>query len=190
MIVSIMSDPARERSDVLERLAQVTTLLEQSLDVRLIPFNGVKFAYALRGARDKEDIASVQGGIINENAKPRAAGPCAFGGDEDIARLVLTAMKFDPLMRSAATLRFSKNIVKVLESLLLECSSFDRTKIPPGIPTMDWGVASCCRERVPDVCYDYGGTGKEALIRIFGEKPIDVANNIIMISNRIISIEL
>jgi hydroxymethylpyrimidine/phosphomethylpyrimidine kinase len=190
MIVPIMSDPSRDRSDVIERLSQATHLLEQSLDVRLIPHGGVKFGYAIRGARDKEDVGAVKGGIINEDSKPHAAGPHVFGGDEDIARLVLTAMKFDPVMRSAATLRFSKNMLKVIEGLLFECRSFDTTKAPPGIRTIDWGVASCCREGVPDVCYDYGGSEKEAIIRIFGEKPIDVANNIIMISNRIISIEL
>jgi hydroxymethylpyrimidine/phosphomethylpyrimidine kinase len=80
--------------------------------------------------------------------------------------------------------------MNVIENLLFECSSFDRTKAPPGIRTIDWGVASCCKDGVPDVCYDYGGSEKEAIFRIFGEKPIDVANNIIMISNRIISIEL
>jgi hydroxymethylpyrimidine/phosphomethylpyrimidine kinase len=185
-----MSDPSRERSDVVERLAYATHLLEQSLDVRLIPHGGVKFGYAIHGARDKGDVAAVQGGIINENSKPRAAGPCVFGGDEDIARLVLTAMKFDPVMRCAATFRFSKNTLKVLEGLLFECSSFDTTKAPQGIRTIDWGVASCCKDGVPDVCYDYGGLEKDAIIRIFGEKPIDVANNIIMTSNRIISIEL
>jgi predicted fused transcriptional regulator/phosphomethylpyrimidine kinase len=190
IIGTIMKDPNRERSDVLERLEQATALLEQSLDVRLIPAKGTTLAYAIRGARDKNDVAAVQGGIINENGKPRAAGLCAFGGDEDTVRLVLTAMKFDPLMRSAATLRFSKNTLRVIESLLLECTSFDRTQEPRGISTMDWGVASCCKEGVPDVCYDYGGTGKEAIIRILGENPIDVTNNIIMISNRIINIEL
>jgi hydroxymethylpyrimidine/phosphomethylpyrimidine kinase len=185
-----MKDPGRERSIVLERLAQATVLLEQSLDVRLIPAKGAILAYALRGARDKNDIAAVQGGIINENGKPHAAGPCAFGGDEDTARLVLTVMRFDPLMRSAATLRFSKKTLTVTESLLLECASFDRTQEPPGISTMDWGVASCCKDGIPDVCYDYGGTGNEAIIRVLGENPIDVTNNIIMISNRIIGIEL
>jgi predicted fused transcriptional regulator/phosphomethylpyrimidine kinase len=190
IIGTIMKDPNRERSDVLERLEQATALLEQSLDVRIIPAKGTNLAYAIRGARDKNDVAAVQGGIINENGKPRAAGLCAFGGDEDTVRLVLTAMKFDPLMRSAATLRFSKNTLRVIESLLLECTSFDRTQEPRGISTMDWGVASCCKEGVPDVCYDYGGTGKEAIIRILGENPIDVTNNIIMISNRIINIEL
>lgn len=190
MIVTIMSDPIRERSDILERLAQAVALLEQSLDVRLIPDKGANIAFARRAARDAGDVAAVQGGIINMDGKPHAAGPCSFGVDEDSARLVLTAMKFDPLMRSAATLRFSKKTLKVIGDLFLDCSSFDHTHAPPGIQTMDWGVASCCREGVPDVCYDYGGPQKEALIRIFGEKPIDVANNIIMISNRIINIEL
>jgi hydroxymethylpyrimidine/phosphomethylpyrimidine kinase len=78
----------------------------------------------------------------------------------------------------------------VIESLLLECTSFDPASESPGISTMDWGVASCCKEGIPDVCYDYGGEGKEALIRFFGEDPIDVTNNIIMISNRIIHMEL
>jgi hydroxymethylpyrimidine/phosphomethylpyrimidine kinase len=190
IIGTIMEDPGRERSDILERLAQATALLERSLDIRLIPAKGASLAYAIRGARDKNDVAAVQGGIINENGKPHAAGPCTFGGDEDAARLVLTAMKFDPTMRSAAILRFSKNTIKVLESLLLDCASFDRTQEPPGISTMDWGVASCCKDGVPDVCYDYGETGKESIVRILGENPIGVTNNIIMISNRIINIEL
>jgi hydroxymethylpyrimidine/phosphomethylpyrimidine kinase len=99
-------------------------------------------------------------------------------------------MKFDPTMRSAATLRFSKNTLMVIESLLLDCASFDRAQEPPGISTMDWGVASCCKDGVPDVCYDCGGTGKEAIVRILGENPIGVTNNIIMISNRIINVEL
>jgi hydroxymethylpyrimidine/phosphomethylpyrimidine kinase len=55
---------------------------------------------------------------------------------------------------------------------------------------MDWGVASCCKDGVPDVCYDSGGAGKEGIIRFFAEDPVDVSNNIIMISNRIINIEL
>jgi predicted fused transcriptional regulator/phosphomethylpyrimidine kinase len=185
-----MKDPNQERSDALEKLTAAVALLEQSMDVRLIPAYGTKLGYAIRGARESKGVAAVQGGIINENGKPHAGGPCAFGGDEDIARIVLTAMKFDPIMRCAATLRFSKKIMGTIESLLLECTSFDPLSEPPGISTMDWGVASCCRGGVPDVCFDTGGKGKEAIIRLFGEDPIDISNNIIMISNRIISIEL
>ena len=81
-------------------------------------------------------------------------------------------------------------VLIVADSLLLECSSFDPASEPPGITTMDWGVAACCKEGVPDVCYENGVKEREAIIYFFGEDPIDVTNNIIMISNRIINIEL
>jgi hydroxymethylpyrimidine/phosphomethylpyrimidine kinase len=183
-------DPNRERSDVLEKLTGAVALLEQSMDPRLIPAQGTKFGYAIRGARDTGGIAAVQAGIFPLKGKSHAGGPCAFGMDDEIARIILTAMKFDPDIRSAATLHFSRKIIGIIENLLLECNSFDPASEPPGISTMDWGVASCCREGVPDICYDTGAKGKEAIIRLFGEKPTDVLNNIIMISNRIISIEL
>ncbi len=186
----IMKDPSWERSTVLEKLTAAAELLERSMDIRLIPKKGARLAYAIHSARDKNGVAAVQGGIIQEHGKPHAAGPCAFGADEDIARIVLTVMKFDPHIRCVGTLRFSRNVLVVIENLLLECTSFDPASEPPGISTMDWGVASCCKEGVPDVCYDYGGRGKEATIRFFGEDPIDVTNNIIMISNRIVNIEL
>ena len=190
IIGTIMKDPRWERNDVLEKLTAAAALLERSLDIRLIPKKGARLAYAINGARDKNGVAAVQGGIIQEHGKPHAAGPCAFAADEDITRIVLTVMKFDPRMRCVATLRFSRNVLIVLESLLLECTSFNPASEPPGISTMDWGVASCCKEGVPDVCYDSGSREKEAIIRFFGEDPIDVTNNIIMISNRIINIEL
>jgi len=185
-----MKDPTRERSDALETLKEGVGLLIRSLDVRLIPLHGARLGYAIHGARDKNGVAAVEGGIIIEHEKPHAAGSCDFGVDEDIARIILTAMRFDPTIRSAATLRCVRNMQQVIESLLLECSSSEPTKKPPGISTMDWGVASCCKEGVPDVCYQRGGQGNESGILLFGEDPVDVANNIIMISNRIISIEL
>jgi len=50
---------------------------------------------------------------------------------------------------------------------------------------MDWGIASCCEDGVPDVIYRKGPSIKESRIILTGEKPADVANNIIICSNRI-----
>jgi predicted fused transcriptional regulator/phosphomethylpyrimidine kinase len=185
-----MKDPARERRETLEILAGATDLLTRSLDARLIPLTGLMLGYAIRGARDKNGIAAVKGGIITENEKPRGAGPCDFGVDDDIARIILTVMKFDPGIRSAATLRCSRNLLRSMESLFLECTPIKADRGPAGLSTMDWSVASCCKEGVPDGCYPYAGKGDEPLVVLFGGDPIDVTNNIIMISNRIISIEL
>jgi hydroxymethylpyrimidine/phosphomethylpyrimidine kinase len=181
-----MMDPVQERSEVMDRLGRAIVLLEGSMDHRLIPPDGVSIGYAIRGARDSGGVAAVSGGIVDEDGKPHAAGPCAFGADEQIARIVLTAMKFDPLVRSAATLRFSENTLAALGGMFLECASFDPAHGPHGLSTMDWGVASCCKDEVPDVIYDRGMNQKVALIRILGEDPVDVANNILILSNRVL----
>jgi hydroxymethylpyrimidine/phosphomethylpyrimidine kinase len=188
--VSVMKITGQEHDVVLEQLSRAAGLLVESMDIRLVPAGGTKFAYALAGARDKNGIAGVHGGIVSQRGKVHAAGSCIYGADEYIGRIVLTAMKFDPRMRCAATIRFFPQVLPVIDNMLLECEAFDPSLEPPGISSMDWGVAFCCKNGVPDICYDEGGRGKEPIIRLFGEKPMDITNNIIMISNRMIDIEL
>jgi hydroxymethylpyrimidine/phosphomethylpyrimidine kinase len=181
-----MNNPAQERNDVVDRLAQAVALIEWSLDRRLVPEHGVSIGYAIRGARDSNGVAAVQGGIMAGGTKPRAAGPCGFGMDDGIARIILTAMKFDPLMRSAASIQFTGRARAVLEDdLFLECITCDPRQSPAGISTMDWGIASCCGEGVPDAIFRPGAGGDLALISLFGEDPVGIANNIIICSNRI-----
>ncbi len=181
-----MNNPAQERNDVMDRLAQAVALLEGSLDRRLIPEHGLPLGYAIRGARDSHGVAAVQGGIVAGETKPRAAGPCGFGMDDGIAGIILTAMKFDPLMRSAASVQFTGRARAVLEDdLFLECVTGDPRQVSEGISTMDWGVASCCRDGVPDVIFRPGAGGNVSRILLFGEDPVGVANNIIICSNRI-----
>ena len=185
-----MKDSARERNDILDALTDVAGLLTRSMDARLIPPHGARLGYAIRGARDKEGVAAVNGGIVAGREELPAAGPCEFGVDEDIARIILTVMRFDPDIRSAASLRCSGAVLKVMERLLLDCRSFEPGKAQGGISTMDWSIASCCKEGVPDVCYPYQSGGNDPVFIILGEDPVDVSNNIIMISNRILNIEL
>ena len=93
-------------------------------------------------------------------------------------------MRFDPQVRCAANIRYSPETVRILEEMLLEICSFDRSSEPPGVKTMDWGVASCCRDGVPDVIYDLGSVGKEPMIRLLGENPGAVVKNILKVSAR------
>jgi hydroxymethylpyrimidine/phosphomethylpyrimidine kinase len=185
-----MKDPAQQRTEVIEHLAEAIAALLPSIDARIIPKNGAHIAYAITGARDRNDVAAVKGGIAVSGTGVQSSGRPAFGADEAIARIVLTAMKFDPVMRSAAVIRYSPSLIPVLEAMFLDCCSFDRNREPAGISTMDWGVASCCNDGVPDVIFDCGARESEGYIRFFGEDALDVANNIIMLSNRIIRIEL
>jgi predicted fused transcriptional regulator/phosphomethylpyrimidine kinase len=161
-------------------------LLEEQMDPVLIPEVGSNIVYALPDARDPSAVAGVEGRIVRLGGRVHPVGKVAFGASDHVARIVLTAMRFDPAVRSAANIRFSEEIVAVLEEMLLEVRSFDRTREPAGVRTMDWGVAFCCEEgSVPDVIYDRGAMGKEPMIRLLGEDPVSIVHNIIKLSGRI-----
>jgi hydroxymethylpyrimidine/phosphomethylpyrimidine kinase len=180
-------DPTHERNSTLSSLQAATTQLEQSLNYQLIPPEGISFGYALRGAREVSGIAAVTGGIrIDADGGRATAGPCSFGTDEPVVRVILTTIKFDPVMRSAAILQFSDRAIRFFENdRFLECAHLDATTKNKGLSTMDWGIASCCEDGVPDVISRKSASTKESHIILIGEKPADVANNIIICSNRI-----
>jgi predicted fused transcriptional regulator/phosphomethylpyrimidine kinase len=180
-----MKDPVQERNEVLYRLDLAVTHLEASVSPLLIADRGISLAYALKGARDSEGVAAVPGGLVLREGKATAGRPCAFGADPPCARIVLTAMKFDPLIRSAATLPFSETVLAVFRAMYLECIPLDSTRKAVGISTLDFGAASCCNDGVPDVMYDAGANNNPGIMHIFGEDPVVVTNNIIICSNRI-----
>jgi len=179
-------DPATERNNTLSILQDATTQLEQSVNTQLIPPDGISFGFAIRGARDTGGIAAVNGGIKYSERGSAAAGPCVFGSDERVVRIILTVMKFDPVVRCAALLQFSERALGIFENdLFLECTPLDAAPANKGISTMDWGIASCCKEGVPDVIFMQGPSAAVSRIVLLGEGPADVANNIIICSNRI-----
>lgn len=174
-----------ERADMLQELDNAVSLLIGAMSPDMIPEAGSNIGYGRRGARDSMDVAAVGKGIRRHGHRIQPYLPVAFGADEAMARIILTAMKFDPMIRSAAVIRYDPGTVRICEDLFFEICPFDRGQEPPGIRTMEWGVASCCRDDIPDVIYDRGAVGKEALIRFLGESPLVVANTIIKVSNRL-----
>jgi predicted fused transcriptional regulator/phosphomethylpyrimidine kinase len=179
-------DPTHKRNNTLSTLQAALAPLEQSLNARLIPPEGISFGFAFRGARDAGGVAAVNGRIKTGAAGGITAGPCAFGTDKPVVRIILTAMKFDPVIRSAAILQFSDRALGIFKNdLFLECARLDAASENKGISTLDWGIASCCKGGIPDVIIRKGASIKEARIILIGENPADVANNIIICSNRI-----
>ena len=172
-----------ERELVTKKLTYAVSILCDGMDPSLIPEVGMNIVYALPDARDPSEVAGVEGRIVRLRDRIQPVGEVAFGASDHIARIVLTSMRFDPVVRSAANIRFSEEVVSALRDQVPDVASFDRLNEPEGVKSMDWGVASCCSEgEVPDVIYDHGSIGKEPMIRILGEDPVEVAHNIIMLS--------
>ncbi|HVP95825.1 thiamine-phosphate synthase family protein [Methanoregula sp.] len=185
-----MISPDQEREAVLAELSRTVDLLAGSMAPVLVTKSGTNIGFALRGARDSAGVAAVSGGFVVQDTMVRAAGPCGFGSDNALAAIILTSAKFDPAMRSAATIRYTEEEGRILNDMFLECCTIDRRGTAPGIGTMDWGVASCCRDGVPEAMIDRGLSGDPPRIHLFGEKPADIAGNIIMLSNRILDTAL
>ncbi len=185
-----MISPEQQRKDVLAQLSYAAHLLTESMAPSLVSAAGTNMGYAIRGARDSFGVAAVKGRFVVQDNMVKAAGACEFGADENMAKIVLTAAKFDPDMRCAATIQYTDEASHILADMFLECCTVDRRLQPPDVSTLDWGVASCCKDGVPEVIVDRGASHDASTIHLFGENPVDVAGNIIMLSNRIIHIEL
>ncbi|MCX6694555.1 MAG: phosphomethylpyrimidine kinase [Methanomicrobiales archaeon] len=180
-----MGDYNAEEVAILSALASAVRALTDSMDSRLIPDAGTNIAYAKQKARMPSDVAAVQGRIVRLGGRVHPVGDVAFGASDHVARIVLSAMRHDPLVRCAANIRNCVPAVQSLTDMFFEVGEFDRAREPPGITTMDWGTDFCCRDGVPDAIIDHGAVGKEAMIRILGEDPEDVVKKINNLSTRI-----
>lgn len=141
----------------------------------------ITIAAATDHARIATDISSIR--LCCPIERPATSGEAG-----DIGTSLLTALRFDPRVRSAAMVPCMPSILEVAERVLLEVAGYDRRLAPAGISTMDWGTAFCCREGVPDLVYDR--SSEPFMVVLFGESPMDVVNEIIMLYRRSTNIEL
>ncbi len=148
----------------------------------LIPEVGTNIGMAVHGASMKDDVAAVSGRIVRADGA-RAVGDVDFGASNHIARVILTAMRFDEKMVGAMNVKYSQDILSVCKKLGFSIASFDRGDEPTGVSTMDWGVEEAIQKsgRMPDVIYDVGATGKEPMVRLLGKSAREVAEKAVRI---------
>ncbi len=151
----------------------------------LIPEVGCNIAMGIPNASSITDVAAVSGRIVRLKNEPHAVGCVAFGASSHIARIVLTAMHYNDLVRAAMNIRYSEEILSACKDIGFRIATFRREDEPEGVSTMEWGVSNAIRRegKVPDVIYDKGGTGKEAMIRLLGREAIEVAGNAVKIAS-------
>jgi len=167
-----------EKGRALEEVWQAAQLLtEDPKFVKLLPEVGSNIAMALPGAEKTSDVVGLAGRIVKVGDCARLTGFPKLGGSEHVANLVLTAMRHDRRIRAGLNIRFSEEILRTCKKLRLSVSGFDRGREPRGAKTMVWGTEQAIKkiEKVPQVIFDRGAPGKEAMIRLLGSSPIEVA---------------
>ena len=176
----------RERSqedyEAIELVRLALQIVEGTKELStLIPEIGMNIVYAKPNAVEAKNVVGVPGRIHSIGSYPRSVRTPEFGGSSHVARAVLTMMKFQPLLRSAISLRFDWKVIEICRRFNLVVSSFDRAEEPLEVKSVDgrtiqWGVEQAIKKSstMPTVIYDSGDIGKEPLIFLFGQTSLEV----------------
>ncbi len=178
----------KERYLALRNLKEAVSILEESPDFsKLIPEVGCNIGMAIRGAESFEDVAAVEGRIVRLKGKAVPVGCAVFGASRHVARIILSALRYDPEIRAAINIRYSAKNLSLCREAGLSISSFDRDKEPENVSTMDWGTAEAIKKygSVPKVIYDKGGAGKEPMIRLLGKDAVEVVKLAVKLAEKL-----
>ena len=104
-----------------------------------------------------------------------------------MARATLTAHHLNPELRAGMNIRFDRQLLAHLKNLGVPVFSFDRSKEPQGVKTMEWGIKAALKKTAaaPVAVYDVGAPGKEAMIRIFGRSTKELEALVFQLLNRL-----
>lgn len=135
---------------------------------------GTQVAMALPYPSTVEHVAGVEGRIrLGEGGRVEVGGSVRFGASTHMANVILACQEVGVSVRAAINLRFDKALLRAFEEAGFAVSSFDRRAEPEEVKRVEgeslrWGVrvALGSMRHVPDVIYDRGEEGKEAMIRV------------------------
>ncbi len=155
----------------------------------IVPEVRSNLVMARKNAKTIDDVAGIPGRITTVNGKLKVFMKPEWGASSHMARLVLEVMKYNPQLRSAMNLRYHEDIIIICGKLGLKISYYDRIKEPEEHRnieghTISWGVKEAIENLgdIPDVIYHIGEWGKEPMIVLIGEDPVDVAKLAVCIS--------
>ena len=182
----VNSHATADRYGIAQAVEQGASLATKVVPIEWAPEVGINLGYALPGAVALEDVCALEGRIVRVGHRLVATGPARFGVSRHIARMILTAMRFDPRMRSAINLKYTEKNLPQPKKIGLVVGTFARERQPRGTSTMEWGTEQAIRKLrgMPDIITDRGGQGKEAMMRVLGETPADVLRKVRRIVRR------
>jgi len=155
----------------------------------LFPEVQSNLGYGLSAAQGPEEVAAFPGRFGRLGNEVVKISDPEFGASQHIAKIILTAMRFDPEMRSAMNVRFAEDLLARARKAGLSLGHFSRSDEPAWVKrregsSLSWGVeaGSAQARKIPDLIYDRGDVGKEPMIRVLGRDPEEVVNKVIKLS--------
>ncbi|MGO9393389.1 MAG: thiamine-phosphate synthase family protein [Desulfobaccales bacterium] len=171
------------RFQVLQDLQAAAARLQAEDLSPLIPESMSNLAFATPYAEGPQDVAAFPGRLVKSAAGLLIPAPPAFGASTRLAALILTAAASHPEWRSAMNIRFLTGMAELAPILHLRMTSCggpgrepEEDEDRPG-GNLEMQVASQLQpgKPPPDLIYDPGAWGREALVYILGPTPMAVA---------------
>lgn len=163
-----------ERYRVLEEMRDFASFAESTPNfVSLIPEVSSNLAHSVppQLVGGLEDVATYLGRITRYGEKVRVNLPALFGRPTHTARLLLAAIRAGANADSLINLRFDESFLAKFRDMGYEPLELNREEEPQWEEgnTMQWLVRRAAEERgeVPQVIFDRGTKGKEAMIRFW-----------------------
>ncbi len=182
-----------ERGPHLDRVQLAIEELKRQEIGELIPEVQSNLGFGLEGAKEPNDVVGIPGRIIRNGSTITTINAPRFGASQHVAKIVLTAMSFDPEKRAVMNIKFQQYFLDACKRLKMTIGSFDRAKEPKNVKqlegsSLEWGTRQAILDRgyVPDIIFDLGGQGKEEMIRVIAKDVEDLVAKIKKIHNAIL----
>ncbi len=183
---------SQKRFQVIQGLSAAVEMLKQNRIGMLIPEVQSNIGVGLPDALGTEDVAAIPGRIVKNGNDIFTVAPPQFGASQHVAKIVLTAMQFDPTIRAVMNIKFTDPILKACRKLKFKIASFDRAKEPKNVKqqegsSLEWGTHKAITDcgTVPDIIYDLGGQGKEEMIRVLARDIGELVDKILRIHRQV-----
>ncbi|MEM1638554.1 MAG: bifunctional hydroxymethylpyrimidine kinase/phosphomethylpyrimidine kinase [Desulfurococcaceae archaeon] len=166
----------------------VEILLENQ--AKIIPYApevGINVVEAIdaRYVESPLDVVGVEGRLVKAGNKLIKVGEIKAGASSHLARLVIALIRNGLDVRAAVNIKYNPVIVNKAVENGLNVVFVDRTLEPEDLKKAEMGTMEWIASQIPpgskepDLIYDKGDIGKEAMIRIIGKNAVDAVNKLL-----------
>jgi hydroxymethylpyrimidine kinase/phosphomethylpyrimidine kinase len=165
-----------ERFKVLSNVQSALTIIKEEPDfVGHIHEMGSNLGMAMPEAVSLSEVAALEGGLFRDGEKVHQSGCIKFGCKDNIVRIILAIMRFDPRCRAAMNL--SPDYSVACERFRLDLASLDEYEGESNTSNMCLDMAKAIKiDRHPYAIFDAIGLNKEPMLMVIGQSAIEIAN--------------
>jgi hydroxymethylpyrimidine kinase / phosphomethylpyrimidine kinase / thiamine-phosphate diphosphorylase len=182
------------RYDILLQLEEAVTQLRAGGIATLIPEVRSNLGLALPHAATLLEVAAWDGRIVRVGDNIHPVGSPRFGASRHVATMILAAMRVDPRYRSAMNIRYGEDVLQACQATNLRIAPLAHQPEPVEAQRRKgWSWFCAMAEAllgmgtIPDIAYDLGGVGQEAMVWVLGHDAVEVARKVLMIRHHLSS---